>query len=624
METHSFNFLFKESIYPMAIVDHEMRFLNHSKLWLQDLGIKDSNIIGKTFYDVFPNTPEEIKIIHEHCLRHTVKQSKIQTITQSDGSQKWVDWQIKGWKEESKKLSGLLIVAEDITLKKRKEELLLNIQRVAKIGGWEFDFVANKAYLSDITKEIHELPLDYEMDLEKGLEFYKEGEHRDKITRVVNEAVTHHMPWDIETILITAKGNERWVRSIGECEVVDNKCIRIYGTFQDIDQKKRIELHNQEISERLTIATTDAANIGIWEYNIFNRKVTWDDNLYRIYGVTRDKFEETIDAWEAIIHPDDKIHCHNEIELAIVNNKKCTIEFRIIWPNGELRYIRSEFTISRYQNGVPSRLIGATWDITEAKTAEQNLKELLEVTSEQNDSLMNFAHIVSHNLRSHSSNLSMLTGFLTQEEDENEKSSLVKMLNDASISLNETVTHLSEVVHVKTNSEEKMKKTNLLKAIIAVEKNIRALLNEKEAVCNISVDASINIQAVPAYLDSILLNLFTNSIKYSSPKRKPIIDIKAEVKDDVVLFTFADNGLGINLEKHGKKLFGMYKTFHKNKDSKGIGLFITKNQIEAMNGKIEVESTEDIGTSFKLTFKKTIENEHHKKNEKDREHLYYR
>lgn len=606
MVTRSFNFLFKESIYPMAVVDNQMRFLSHSNLWLKDLDITDPDIIGKSFYDVVPNVTQEIKEMHEFCLKHRTKQNKVQKVIQPDGRPQWLNWQIKGWNNEEHGQSGLLIVAEDITMKKKNEDLLVNIQNVANIGGWEFDFIANKAYLSDTTKRIHELPLDYEMDLDKGFEFYKEGEHRNRIIEAVNAALTNGTPWDIETILITANGHERWVRSIGKCEIVNNKCIRIYGTFQDIDQKKRIEIHNEEISERLTIATTDAARIGIWEYDILEEVVLWDDNLYRIYGVDKDDFDQTIDAWEAIIHPEDHIRCRNEMEMAIAQDKKCTLEFRIKWPNDEIRYIRSEFTVSRYQDGKPKRLIGATWDVTETKTTERQLKSLLEVTNGQNESLLNFAHIVSHNLRSHSSNLSMLTSFLNTEENEHEKKNLIKMLTDASISLNETVTHLSEVVHVKTNSAEKMKKTNLRKAIKNVENNISALLKEKEAVCNIDIDESLFISAVPAYLDSIFLNLFTNSIKYCSPKRTPIISIAARQNNNKVIITFSDNGQGIDLDKHGKKMFGMYKTFHRHKDAKGIGLFITKNQIEAMKGTVEVESAVDKGTTFKITLRRNI------------------
>ena len=247
-------------------------------------------------------------------------------------------------------------------------------------------------------------------------------------------------------------------------------------------------------------------------------------------------------------------------------------------------------------------MIGTNWDITPIKEAEEELRKLLEVTNEQNNNLLNFAHIVSHNLRSHSSNLSMLSSFLVNEENEEERKNLINMIDEASSGLNETVQHLNQVVHVKTNVNGNMAPINLYTALKNVEKNISTLFKEKEVICEIDVPKSHNLKAVPAYLDSILLNLFTNSVKYSDPKRQPQILISSKKEGNKVVVAFSDNGQGIDLDRHGRKIFGMYKTFHGNEDAKGIGLFITKNQIEAMNGKIEVESTVNVGTTFNLYF----------------------
>ena len=104
----------------------------------------------------------------------------------------------------------------------------------------------------------------------------------------------------------------------------------------------------------------------------------------------------------------------------------------------------------------------------------------------------------------------------------------------------------------------------------------------------------------PAYLESILLNFISNSIKYAHPDRTPIITLSFDkIKNEMKI---SDNGLGIDLKKYGSSLFGMYKTFHNNKDAKGIGLFITKNQIEAMGGKISIESEPNVGTTFTVYF----------------------
>ena len=113
----------------------------------------------------------------------------------------------------------------------------------------------------------------------------------------------------------------------------------------------------------------------------------------------------------------------------------------------------------------------------------------------------------------------------------------------------------------------------------------------------------LTINFTPAYLESIILNLTTNAIKYSHPDVPLIISYSFSKTDDYIILEIADNGLGIDLKKHKKDIFGMYKTFHKNDDSTGIGLYITKNQIESLQGKIEVESTVNVGSTFKVYFK---------------------
>lgn len=244
--------------------------------------------------------------------------------------------------------------------------------------------------------------------------------------------------------------------------------------------------------------------------------------------------------------------------------------------------------------------IGVGRDATLRIEKELELQRLLEITNSQNNKLYNFAHIISHNIRSHTSNLSMVIDVIDHTDDITEKLSYFDLFKEGTQKLSETIEYLNEIITIqqKTNIEKKgiYLKHEIEKTRMALSLSIK----ESKIVITHSIPDSLIVNVIPAYLDSILLNLFTNAIKYKSPQRDATLEISYENKDNYSVIHFKDNGLGLNLEKNGHKLFGMYKTFHGNEDARGIGLFLTKNQLEAMGGKIEVESEVGIGSNFKI------------------------
>jgi len=248
-------------------------------------------------------------------------------------------------------------------------------------------------------------------------------------------------------------------------------------------------------------------------------------------------------------------------------------------------------------------IVGISLDISDLKQKEKELRTLIDVTSQQNKKLINFTHIVSHNLRSHSANFSMLLHFLVEETDEEEKENLVNMLMNASGNLLETLDNLNEVVAISSNVKIKKQPTNLLHVVTKAQQNISGLLLKNKAKITTNISKDILINAIPSYLESIIINFMTNSVKFKHPERNPDLILTAsKTKNKQILLSIEDNGLGIDLEKYGNKLFGMYKTFHNNEDARGIGLYIAKNQIEAMNGTIKVDSKVGHGTKFNIYF----------------------
>lgn len=356
-----------------------------------------------------------------------------------------------------------------------------------------------------------------------------------------------------------------------------------------------------KISEERRRKSQAIGLVGSWEYDIVKGELHWDEEAYRIYGVATSQTTGLIERLMAMIHPDDLEFVKHYMRLA--NKQKIyNFDYRIIRSDGTERFVSIFAEIQYGENEVPLRYYGIVQDITDRKRAEAEQQKLLEITSLQNSKLKNFTYIVSHNVRSHSSNITSLVNFLCATNDENERSEIVKMLVNTSNNLETTLSNLNDIISINEDTA-KPKTVIFLKA--EIEKTLEVLSGEiiKHAVqINNNVDSELNITAIPSYCESILLNLISNAIKYRSDERRPEIEISAERITDYIVLKVRDNGLGLDLKKNGGKIFGMYKTFHQNEDSRGIGLYLTKNHIESMNGKIEIESQVGVGTTFNVFF----------------------
>ncbi len=514
------------------------------------------------------------------------------------GNLRWIRAMIYPY---SKKEGLFQVSFDDVTTSKIQYDLALQAKKIAKVGSWTVDLVNNKVFWSNETKVIHGLPADFVPDLERGINFYKEGESRERIIGAVSECIESGNPFDLELIIITAKGKEKWVRSIGAAERINGKTISLSGVFQDIDKAKRQRLKYEVLNDRLR-AAVNSANVGVWDYNIINNTLFWDDKMYDLYGVKKSDFKGVYDAWERTIHPEDKEYAANEVALAIKGEKEFNTEFRIIKQDGSIAFIHAEAKVFYNKQGKPHRLIGANTDITRVKRKDERLRKLLNVTEKQNQRLLDFTNIVSHNLRSNSSNISMLAGMLNSGLPAIERKKFIEMIQVSSEQLDETIVQLNEIVKIRTNYKVEIQQIPIKLIIDKVIESVNGLVLESDAQIKVEFNNQLKVNGVKPYLTSIFLNLMTNSLKYRDHKRELQIDITAKVLQNQTIISFSDNGLGIDLNRHGQKIFGMYKTFHNNKDAKGVGLFITKNHMEAMNGKIEVESKINEGTTFHLYF----------------------
>ncbi|AOM78989.1 PAS domain S-box protein [Pedobacter steynii] len=370
---------------------------------------------------------------------------------------------------------------------------------------------------------------------------------------------------------------------------------------EDVTGRIEAEQIAEEYQHRLESLINTIDGI-VWEAD----PVTFDFNFISkksedILGYTAEEWLSSPTFWADHVHPEDRDWAVKYCITCTRKMEQHDFEYRMIAKGGDVVWLRDIVNVI-VEEGKAVLLRGIMIDITKNKQAERDLNHSFDLVNEQNKRLLNFSYIVSHNLRSHSSNIQSIASLIETTDAEEERTEMIQLLKKVSDALNETLLNLNEVVNIQTNINIIVEPLNL-KRYIDKTLNIlhdQIVLKQVTVINKVTEDIVVNYN--PAYLESILLNFIFNAIRYSHDDRLPVIELSCRHEDRLVL-QISDNGIGLNLEKHGDELFGMYKTFNGNPDSRGVGLFISKNQIDAMGGRVTVESEVGVGTTFKIYFR---------------------
>lgn len=386
----------------------------------------------------------------------------------------------------------------------------------------------------------------------------------------------------------------------------DGNAIRMIGAIQDVTKQKEEE-QRLKLLETVITQTKDAVIITESENSdktipkiVFVNPAFTEMTGYKsqeVIGKTPIVFMGRKSVKNDISKLSKALKGREEFKFETLNHKK----------NGEEYWVNFSMIPITNQEGNHSHWISIQRDITEEKKQEKEKEQLIRELTQNNKDLKQFSYITSHNLRAPLSNLTGLLNLMHEYPVENPE--LREIINGFSTStnlLNETINDLVKVVIIKDNpsidKEEVLIKDvfenvfNQLSYLISLHKPILKIELEKVSILNIN----------KAYLESILLNLFTNAIKYRSPKRTLRIFVSSKEVNNMIVLTFKDNGIGIDLERNRDKIFGLYQRFHNYSDSKGLGLYLVKSQVESMGGTISVESEVDKGTTFTIIFKSTL------------------
>lgn len=370
----------------------------------------------------------------------------------------------------------------------------------------------------------------------------------------------------------------------------------------EIESRKRAELQANQNQQKLELAIS-SANIGLWDWDVKSNELTFNRQSYEILELNPNQVKRGFDPF-ALLHPKDINTARREFKRCIVgSNKSEYLQLRIRKANGDYIYLLTSFFVCRNEVQQAVKVSGVVINIDDIKKKEFELMTISDELLKSNNELKKFAYIISHNLRGPVVNISTLISMIDQSSINEENDMILDKVGFSVRKLENTLNDLIEVVSHQKPETRALTLLNLDEELHDTMQSIESQIKES----GVSITTNFGVRSIiysKSYLNSIFLNLLTNAIKYRSEDRPLNIHIATKDENGTTILVFEDNGKGINMEKNGTKIFGLYQRFHTHVEGKGIGLFMIKSHIESLGGTINVKSILDKGTIFEVRFAK--------------------
>lgn len=383
----------------------------------------------------------------------------------------------------------------------------------------------------------------------------------------------------------------------------EGKIIRMIGAIQDVTKQKEEE-QRLRLLETVITKSNDAVMIcGIQlNENSMPNIVFVNSAFETMTGYTTN--ESIGMPLDILFGEKSDLNQTEKLKRCIKEYQICDVESICYKKDGSLFWINFTMIPVTNKDGEHSHWISVQRDVTEIKEKEKEREQLIGELTKNNNDLKQFSYITSHNLRAPLSNLTGLLNLIDDIPIENpELKELIEGFSTSTHLLNETINDLVKVIIIKDNPSIKKEKVLIRDVFESVFNQLNFLINIHKPILKIELSEEYIGNINKSYLESIFLNLMTNSIKYRSTTNQLKITITSKTIEDNLIIIFKDNGIGIDMNRNKNKIFGLYQRFHNHPDSKGLGLYLVKSQVESMGGNISVESKVDKGTTFTLTFK---------------------
>ncbi len=389
----------------------------------------------------------------------------------------------------------------------------------------------------------------------------------------------------------------------------DGKPEYILFVERDISERKKADEALWQATTRLTLATK-AGKVGIWDFDVVNNNLIWDDQMFALYGVSREEFEGFYTSWLDAVHPDDSKRLNSEIEMALSGEKEYNTEFRIVLPDGSERNIRALATVERDKNNRPLRMLGTNWDITDQKRTEKALLNAKLEADSANRAKSEFLANMSHEIRTPMNAILGFSEALYHKLDSEQHRKMIKsVLNSGNLlmSLLNDILDLSKIEAGKLEITPRPVNLNqLIQEIILLFKE-KASAKDLELNSSIAMNFPQTVMIDEIRIKQVLFNLIGNAIKFT---HHGFIGISVDFifnnnASGLLTIEVEDSGIGIH-ESQQEVIFEAFRQQYGQSNREyggtGLGLAISRRLVEKMKGTISLKSTVNKGSVFKLQF----------------------
>ncbi|MBX2957025.1 MAG: hypothetical protein KF846_12760 [Cyclobacteriaceae bacterium] len=330
---------------------------------------------------------------------------------------------------------------------------------------------------------------------------------------------------------------------------------------------------------------------------IEKNKLLIDQNVI-LEKLVAERTHEILAQNEEISAQNEEISAHNEqLEL---QQREIELQRNVLLKQNEA--LTSANTIIQEQNSIIEDVNKELTKEVERQTFD--LRNANAELMEHNNRLKQFSYIVSHNLRAPVARILGLSSILKSSKSALETDEILNHITKAIGDLDQVIRDINLILEIEKLNTQILDQVNLKTMVDRVLEQLGPELEATQALVSVKLNNITSVNFLVPYMESILYNVLGNAVKYRNPERRLKIEISSEEEKDFIRLGIRDNGLGIDLAKHEKDMFKLYKRFHTHVEGKGLGLYLVKTQLTTLGGRLKVESTLDVGTTFILYFKK--------------------